>query len=134
MRLASRAILPVELDDIVMRCLEREQHKRFTDVTELAAALDRLLHDDDADRVTRAITAETPAPAPVPVPRPARGSRQVVPIQGSPPIDANGVRWEAPPRFELSANAARDARVRRFVWICALVLALAIAAIVAAHM
>jgi len=128
-RLASRAIVPFELDDLVMRCLEREQQNRFASVDELARALDQLLHDDDGDQVTRIMTAVVP-----PV---ARGSAQVASIQ-SPPMDARGQSWQPPPvmqpRYDMSAQRAHDKWVGRIAWIAVLALAVVIAAIVAGHM
>ena len=132
LRLASRAIVPHELDDLVMRCLEREQQSRFTDVSELADALDHLLHDDDADQVTRIMAAVDMVPA-------ARGSAQVSSIQ-APVMDTRGQSWQPPPRaarpsgFDMSAQASRDKQVGRFVWFAVLVLGVIIAAILASHL
>jgi eukaryotic-like serine/threonine-protein kinase len=51
-RLSTRALVPPEVDRIVMRCLERQHGDRFQSANELAAALDALVADGD-DVVTR---------------------------------------------------------------------------------
>ncbi len=56
-RLASHADVPSELDQLVARCLEREQQVRVQSIEELAAALDELLHDEVGDAVTRIVPA-----------------------------------------------------------------------------
>ena len=50
--MSSRAEAPAELDAIVARCLARKPADRFSDVDELAAALDHVLGgDDDQTRI-----------------------------------------------------------------------------------
>nr|HEX4315290.1 serine/threonine-protein kinase [Kofleriaceae bacterium] len=118
--LASRVVVPLELNDLVMRCLEREQQQRVQTVDEIAAVLDALLHDDDDDGVTRIVRAgdvddvdeRTVAARP-----PARKSAPVTPRslpRATPPplivppqpviaaqqstMDARGTSWSTPPR------------------------------------
>jgi serine/threonine protein kinase len=55
--LTTLAIIPAELDRLVMRCLEREQQLRPKTVQEVARVLDDLLHDDEADAVTHVVTS-----------------------------------------------------------------------------
>ena len=89
--LASVAIVPAELDRVVMRCLERDPVDRYQTASELAADLGRLIDaeegrarsfndDDDATQIAaRTISATMmsaaapmpPGPAPGPPPMPA---------------------------------------------------------------
>ena len=57
-RLASRAMVPVDVDRIVMRCLERQAEARFQSADALAAAIDEVLDSDEQ------VTSLTPRVAP----------------------------------------------------------------------
>ncbi|MEO7735658.1 MAG: protein kinase [Kofleriaceae bacterium] len=59
---AQLAVLPLELGQLVMRCLEREPHDRFASIVALAAALDRVVvtHDATHEAVTTVHAAWAP--------------------------------------------------------------------------
>ena len=110
-QLASRVVVPLELNDLVTSCLEREQQLRVQTIEEVAAALDRVLHeDDDDDGVTRIVqqvdveaverTAATVAGLPRALPRATPAPLLAVPPSLLPPqstMDVRGTSWSAPP-------------------------------------
>lgn len=59
---AQLAVLPLELGQLVMRCLEREPHDRFASIVALAAALDRVVatHEAGHEAVTTVHSAWPP--------------------------------------------------------------------------
>ena len=59
--IALRSGAPPELDAILLRCLARKPDDRFTDVRDLAAALDELLGPDDTNTSNIAVTARMEA-------------------------------------------------------------------------
>ena len=215
--LASVAIVPAELDRIVMRCLERDPVDRYQTADELAADLGGLLEireararafdpDDDATQIAKRPVSATflttaplpppvplppppPAPLPPPIPeatRPAPGGALPPPPRmagpsssppASPAFSAPGLMPRAlrsaesgslPPmaietlrgmpiphphsssrtnidpttvdaprerrRFDPARVAQRDAIVRRLVWICVLVIASVIGAVLAVRL
>ena len=95
-----------------MKCLAREPEDRFTDVGELAAALDHLHATHAASHTERVAPLPQAALARH---RMARGSQHVVP--GSP----------APPAYDLDHLRHRDTVVGRIVWGLALAIGAAIA-------
>ncbi len=61
-RLATRAVVTPDVDQVVMRCLERQHTDRFQSAVELATALDEILPEVE-EAVTRVATgAATPMP------------------------------------------------------------------------
>ena len=98
-RLFWKAVIPTALDQVVMRCLERDPAKRFSSVASLAAALDAVasgeparpsfealaLDDTISDpapparrstlRYPQFVIPARPAPAPTPAPTPAMPAR-----------------------------------------------------------
>ncbi len=91
-RLGSVAVVPAELDRIVMRCLERDAADRYQTADELAADLNRLLEarearsrsfdaDEDATQIApkRTVSATLLAAAPVPPLPPLPSSASALP-------------------------------------------------------
>jgi serine/threonine protein kinase len=64
-RLSAHAVVPPDLDRLVMRCLERQPTDRYQSAAELAMALDEILPGVD-EVVTRVATGSTPTMAGVP--------------------------------------------------------------------
>src|SRR5262249_3812062 len=63
-RLATRAVVTPDVDQVVMRCLERQHTDRFQSAVELATALDEILPEVE-EAVTRVATGSaTPMPGP----------------------------------------------------------------------
>jgi serine/threonine-protein kinase len=85
-RLSTRAIVPADVDRVVMRCLERQYGDRFQTASELAAAIDEILAAGDEAVTSVAPSTHKPAasglrpmpwlhkPAPVPPRTPTAAS------------------------------------------------------------
>ncbi|HEU4726531.1 MAG TPA: protein kinase [Kofleriaceae bacterium] len=70
-RLSTRAIVPADVDRVVMRCIERQHADRFQSATELAAALDEILAAGD-EAVTSVAPSTTRLPQLIPLSAPPR--------------------------------------------------------------
>jgi eukaryotic-like serine/threonine-protein kinase len=104
-RLASHAIVPAEVDRVVMRCLERQHTDRFQTAVELARALDEILGSASGEPVTVVAPAHVGAPAAIaaparevaaPAPPPSEPEpRMITPSVTSPTIQRLQVALEA---------------------------------------
>jgi hypothetical protein len=70
---------------------------------------------------------------PTGTPAPERIALPAAQLAPAPPPPAPGT-YAVTPRYDIAEAARRDAVVRRIVWLCALVVALGIAAFVASHL
>jgi len=153
--LSAFAIIPVELERIVMRCLERDLDRRYASIDDVAAALDHVLGpadrgdatrpalvgDDDATLIAKTPVPRlqaTPAPAPAAPPAPELSVREIRAVRArtapSTVVDPTLFDPQLPPGPFDAASSARDAFVRRAVWIIVLSVAAAIGMFAAMHL
>ena len=154
--LSAFAIIPLELERIVMRCLERALDRRYASIDDVAAALDHVLGPAERGDATRPVAfvgdddatqiAKTPVPRlqPVHVEAPAAppvaelSVREIRAVRArtspSTVVDPTLIDPQLGPGPFDATSSARDAFVRRAVWIIVLSVAAAIGMFAAIHL